>query len=190
MKISALIIILMSFATVARADMKLGLEVGMTFSNVSGPSDVTPSNRTGLAAGLSFEFPIAPIFAMQLEALFVQRGVDLARAGSSTLTASYNSLEFPLLAKLKLPGDVSPFLVAGPVAYFNLSKSLTLSTPPGTTAITFSPKTFDFGVALGGGVDFGPIFATLRYTFGITNLDENSSDFKSRGVHLLAGLRF
>jgi hypothetical protein len=43
-----------------------------------------------------------PIFSIQPEAVFVQRNVTLAQAGTIQLDAKYNSLEFPLLAKLKL----------------------------------------------------------------------------------------
>jgi hypothetical protein len=173
-----------------RQPVRIGIEAGMTFSNVRAPADVTPSNRAGLAVGLNAEFPLAAYLSIQPELLFVQRGVNLARVGSASLDAKYNSLEIPLLAKVRLNYAVSPFLVAGPVAIWNISRSVVGSTPNDAAGINFNPNTFDFGVALGGGVDIGPFFATLRYTLGITNLDENSADFQSRGVHLLAGLRF
>lgn len=168
----------------------VGVQAGMTFSNVSGPSDVRASNRSGLAAGLNVEVPVGAYVSVQPELLFVQRGVNLAKAGNISVDAKYNSLEVPVLAKLRLNGPVSPFLVAGPVLIWNISRSLEASGPGGTGGINFSPKTLDFGATIGAGLDVGPVFATARYTVGITDLDENSADWKSRGVHVLAGLRF
>jgi hypothetical protein len=169
---------------------RVGIEAGMTFSTVRAPSDVTPSNRTGLAAGVNVEIPVTAYFSIQPEALFVQRGADLATVGNTRFTASYNSLEFPVLAKLKIPGSVSPFLAAGPVGIWNISRSVEAAGPGGGAALAFNPRTFDFGVGLAAGLDIGPFFATVRYTVGITDLDENSADWRSRGVHALAGLRF
>ncbi len=174
----------------SRQPVRVGIEAGMTFSNVSAPADVTPSNRTGLAVGLNVEIPLGEFFALQPELLFVQRGVNLAKVGNLSVDAKYNSLELPLLAKVRLKFPVSPYLVAGPVAIWNISRSVVGSTSGSATGINFNPKTLDFGFAVGGGVDVGPVFASVRYTVGISNLDENSADWKSRGVHVLAGLRF
>jgi len=176
--------------TVETQPVRLGIEAGMTFSNVSGPADVSTSNRSGLAAGVNVELPLGAYVALQPELLFVQRGVNLAKAGNLSVDAKYNSLELPLLGKLRLNGPVSPYLVAGPVAIWNISRTLEASGPSGSEGISFKPKTFDFGATLGAGVDVGPVFATVRYTVGITELNENSADWKSRGWHLLAGLRF
>ncbi len=173
-----------------RQPVRIGVEAGMTFSNVSAPKDVTPSNRQGLAVGVNVEVPVEEYLSLQPELLFVQRGANLAKVGSLSVDAKYNSLELPLLAKVRLNGPVSPFLVGGPVAIWNISRSVVASTPSGATGIGFNPKSFDFGAAVGGGLDVGPFTAQVRYTFGLTNLDENSADWKSRGVHVLAGLRF
>jgi len=168
---------------------RLGVQAGMTFSSVSAPSDVTPSNRTGLAAGLALEVPLMTGFSLQPEALFVQRGADLMRAGSASVKIAYNSLEFPLLAKLKIGEAIAPFLVAGPVGIFNFSSSVEASDGSTSVGWAYSPKTFDLGFAIGAGIDIGPLFTTIRYTAGISDLDTNSVSYQSRGVHLLGGVR-
>jgi len=168
---------------------RLGVQAGMTFSQVSTPSDVSASNRTGLAAGLNLEIPIMYGFSIQPEALFVQRGAELAKVGSGTLSVRTNSLEIPVLAKVKFGEDVAPFIVAGPVGIFNLGNSVTASDGTSGVAWGYNPRTFDLAVAVGAGIDLGPLFATIRYTAGVTQLDENSAAWKSRGVHLLGGLR-
>lgn len=175
--------------TYSRPSPRLGVEAGMTFSQVSTPSDVSASNRTGLAAGLNFEIPIVYGFSIQPEALFVQRGAELAKVGSANLSVRTNSLEIPVLAKVKIGEDVAPFLAAGPVAIFNLGTSISASDGTSGVAYGYNPRTFDLAFALGAGIDVGPLFATIRYTMGITQLDENVAAWKSRGVHLLGGLR-
>lgn len=169
--------------------VKIGFEAGMTFSNVTAPKDVAPSNRSGLAAGINFEVPVGSVFSIQPEALIVQRGSDLLTAGNVRFTAKYTSLEVPLLLKAKLGGDSGPFLLAGPVAIFNLSKSVEAVGPSNGASIGFNPKTVDFAVSVGAGLDLGPFFASARYLVGVSNLSDDSAEWKSRGVHLLVGIR-
>lgn len=178
-----------SMEMVSTKSVHLGVEAGMTFSSVSSPSDIQASNRAGFAAGANIEFPLAPMLSAQLEALYVQRGANLVTAGNVEFNIKSDSLEIPLLAKLTLNETVSPYLIAGPVAIFNLNNRIEAATPGGTTTLNYDPKTVDFGVALGAGVDLGPVFVAGRYTFGITELNNNSAGWKSRGVHILAGVR-
>jgi hypothetical protein len=177
------------FAASGEQRLRVGFEAGMTFSGLSTPKDILPENRSGFAAGVSFEVPIVPIFSIQPEAVFVQRNVTLAQAGTIQLDAKYNSLEFPLLAKLKLDQPISPYLVAGPVMILNISRSVEARGPNNQSTVSFNPRTVDFALAFGGGVDIGPFFAQARYMLGVAELDENSAEWRSRGFHILAGLR-
>ena len=179
----------MSTETIETNRIRLGFQGGMTFSNVVAPRDTTPSNRTGLAAGVNLDIPVVSFFSIQPEALFVQRGANLVTTSDVHFTVKYNSLEFPVFAKLKVPGSISPFLVGGPVAILNLSKSVEVTSPSGGASLGFTPNTFDLDMAVGGGVDLSAFFATLRYSVGISNLDQNSSEWKSRGIYVLVGLR-
>ncbi len=169
---------------------RLGIQGGATFSNVSGPSDINSSNRTGLAVGVNLEIPVGAYTSFQPEVVFVRRGVELGNINSARLVAEYDSLQIPLFAKLSFDPDFSPFLVAGPVVTFNLASRLQASSPAGTSEISFNPKTYELGVALGGGLDVGPFFANIRYLWGLTDLDDATSDWKSRGLDILAGVRF
>ena len=52
---------------------------------------------------------------------------------------------------------------------------------------------FDFGVAMGGGVEFGSIVVDGRYTLGLTDIDKDKSDTvttKNRTISVTAGFRF
>lgn len=168
----------------------LGIQAGATFSNASGPSDIQTENRTGLAVGLNLGIPLSSYTSLQPELMFVRRGVELASVNSVRVSADYDSIQVPLLAKLHFDPVFSPFLVFGPVATFNVSSRVNVTTPAGTTTAGFNPKTFELGVTAGGGIDVGPFFASIRYLWGLTDLDDATSDWKSRGLDVLAGVRF
>ncbi len=171
---------------------RLGVQVGAAFSNVSGPNELNTSNRTGFAAGARVAVPLSPYLSLQPEATFVQRGATFAQAGGYSITAKYNTLQVPVLLKATLPVQpVSPYLTAGPVAFFNLSSSVDANTPGGTAASAgFNPKTVEFGASIGAGIDIGPVFVAANYLIGLTELDEDSAQYHSRGVQLLGGVQF
>jgi opacity protein-like surface antigen len=178
-----------SMEMVSTKTLHVGVEAGMTFSNINSPSDIQTTNRTGFAAGALIELPLAPLLSAQLEALYVQRGANVVTAGNLEYSIKSDTLEIPVFAKLTLNESISPFLIAGPVAIFNLNNRVELNTPGSTTSLGYDPKTVDFAVAFGGGVDLGPVFLSARYTLGITELNSNSVGWKSRGFNILAGVR-
>lgn len=168
---------------------RLGIQAGPTFSNVNGPSDVSTSNRTGIAVGLALDVPMTNYVSLQPELMYERRGVELGSVSSARFVANYDSLQIPLFLKVKFAPDSSPFLIGGPRLTINLNKSVEVQIPAGSTSVGFDARTYELGVAVGGGVDIGPIFATIRYHLGLTDLDENSTDWKSRGLDILAGVR-
>jgi opacity protein-like surface antigen len=171
---------------------RLGIQAGATFSDVSSPADINSENRSGLAVGVRMEVPLTPYFAVQPEALFVQRGVTLVSAGNTRLTSKFNTIEVPILLKAKLPSQISPYLTAGPVAFFNISQSTELTSPIGGGSASFEPRTFELGVSLGAGVDVGPVFLAANYLIGLTDLDDAGAggSYQSRGVQVLGGVQF
>jgi hypothetical protein len=169
---------------------RIGVEAGATFSNVSSPADINAENRSGLAAGVKMEVPFTHYLAIQPEVLFVQRGATLISAGNARLVTKYNTIEVPVLLKASLPTKVSPYLTAGPIMFFNVSSSAQASTPAGTATASFQPRTFEFGVSLGGGVEFGPVFLAANYLVGLTDINETGASYQSRGVQVLGGVQF
>jgi hypothetical protein len=100
-----------------------------------------------------------------------------------------NSLEVPVLLKVKVNQDMSPYLAVGPVFTWNIDNKVEAQTPAGTTAIGYSPKSWDLGATAGVGADIGPVTGSVRYLWGLTSLDKNSADFKARGLYVLLGVR-
>lgn len=175
--------------TIYSRPIRIGVQAGMAFSDVDTPRDLNPSNRTGLAVGLNLEASLSPIFAIQPEIQYVQRGFSVVNASNVKVSAKYDSIEVPVLAKFTIGSEITPHLVAGPVVIFNVNKSVQFDTPGATGALGFNPRTVDFAVAAGAGMDVGPFFASARFLLGIVDINESSAQYRSRGIQLLAGLR-
>lgn len=171
--------------------IQIGVEAGMLVNQISGPKDLNISNRSGLAAGLVLDFPLSETFAVRTEGIYQRRSSQLARAGTAELTASADSIYVPVMLRWSpIKATVSPFVLAGPTVTFNVNNSIEGGTREAAAAAGYDPNTFEFGAAVGGGLDIGPAFAVARYTWGITELSRNDADFKNRGFQLMAGLRF
>jgi len=179
-------------SSVETADSRLlsvGVEAGLTFSDMNAPEGISTSNRTGFALGVNVDMPITRQISIQPEALFIQRSSSFTLPGNATFLSKRNSIEIPVFVKLRLDAPISPFVFAGPVATFNVSSSVEAETPVGGIAAGFNARNFDYGAAFGVGLDLQPFFATARYTVGISDLNEDSAEWKSRGFNLLAGIR-
>ncbi len=176
-----------------------GVKAGIDFANISssgGGVSVSPSNRTGFIVGVFADLPVAPHFAIQPEALYVMKGASLALdviGFSGTGTVKFDYLEIPVLAKVSVPtsSEAVPYVFAGPTFSFLLRAKATATGFPDTD-VKSDFKTTDVGIAFGGGVQFGMFLAELRYTLGLTNIDNTNSGIteKNRALAIMAGIRF
>jgi hypothetical protein len=139
--------------------------------------------KAGLNLGAFISIPAGPMLAIQPEAFFSQKG-----AKTGTTKISYNYLEVPLLLKLSpsLPGDfVRPIFFAGP------SAGILLSAKAGDFDLKDEMKNADFGLVIGGGVEFGKLSLDARYNLGLSSIDkavENvKSDVKNRAITVMIG---
>lgn len=171
--------------------IQVGVQAGMLVNQLQGPEDLRISNRSGLAAGIVVDVPLNEMFAVRTEALYQRRSSTLAQAGGAELVTNSDSIYVPVMLRWSpIQATVSPFLMAGPTLTFNVNNSVEGGNRQAAAAVGYDPRTFEFGAAVGGGVDVGPVFAAARYTLGITDVSQNNADFASRGFQFLAGLRF
>jgi hypothetical protein len=186
----------------------LGFKVGLNGANVSLDPDEDTSIRLGLVGGGVLSFMVHDAFAIQLEALYSQKGADVddIDGGSGTLAVDY--FEVPLLAKVMVPtgGNVRPVFFVGPAVAFEISCSISAEAMGVSVDVDcdasgldggLERKKTDFGILGGAGleVDAGPVVVTFegRYNFGLTNLDDSGDpgfSIKSRTFSILAGLLF
>ncbi|MEP6766410.1 MAG: porin family protein [Gemmatimonadaceae bacterium] len=184
---------------------RIGITAGATFSNVRTSTDLNLSNRTGSTFGVSLQLPLGETFTLQPELLFINKG---SKFSSTSINGNFrlDYVEVPLLLRYDISrGAIGPHVYAGPSVGFNVgcnvSGTLTSSAVTSTdcTKDNFKPKSLDYGITVGGGVDFnlGGLAATggVRYGIGLADIrSDNSAEFRDR-VHngvlsLYVGLLF
>lgn len=175
-----------------------GAKAGVTLATVSQDPEGLSSwgYRVGLAAGGYVALPLGSRLAIQAEGLFAQKGAKADDDGLVT-TLKLDYVEVPVLVKYALThgGARSIHVFGGPSVAFKVRSRATASF--GDTTIDTDEdenvENVDFGVAAGGGVDFGKWSIDGRYTFGLSNLTKNDPDegkLRSRAISILAGVRF
>jgi len=171
--------------------IQIGVEAGMLINQLNGPEDLKVGNRSGLAVGVVVDAPLSETLAVRVEGIYQRRSSTLAKAGGAELVANSDSINVPVMLRWSpIKAVVSPYVMAGPTVTFNVNNSVEGGTAQNAAALGYDPQTFEFGAAVGGGVDVGPAFAAARYNLGLTELGNNNAEFRSRGFQLLAGLRF
>ncbi len=176
--------------TNASARPHLGVQVGANFETASTPSAISSRTHTGYSVGVVADFPVAGVFSIQPELNYTRRGIELANIGGASAGVNYHSIELPVLAKVAFLDGIRPYVFAGPMGVWNVSTELTGSFSGATGSSSFNPKTFDIAAVAGVGIEIGSLFANARYVLGLTDINSNSAEWKSRGFKLLAGLKF
>ena len=147
--------------------------------------------RTGLAAGLSLEVRPSDRGFWQVEVLFHQKGVRNLLRIDDEIRVDY--LEIPWLMHMDVwqgNRQRAIFFTAGPVLAFRLRASY--EDEGIREDITDDTSAFDFGLAVGGGVEFGRVRIETRYTWGQRRVFEDGElegAFRNRSLMLLAGFR-
>ena len=170
--------------------VEAGIKGGVNFANQSvDPSDLEPDNsRTGLALGGYVGIPVMPSFKIQPEALFMMKG----DAGSNEDTYKLNYVEVPVLAKIGFlsQSPAHPSLFAGPSVAFNTTAKADAA---GTEVdLKDATNTVDFGLVVGGGVDFSKVGIDVRYSRGLSNVAKDSGDttVNNSVISLMGTFRF
>jgi hypothetical protein len=190
-----------SAALAQKSEVHFGVLAGGVFAKVGGKDveSVDIKTRVGLAAGGFVTIGVSKNFAIEPEALFVQKGAKEEETGE-TLSLKVSYVEVPVLLKLRFPGSgtVVPHVYAGPYVAFKAGCNL-----KGTAgSITISGKcededvhikSTDFGATFGGGVDVGRAIIDVRYDLGFSKIGDDTSgdnDIKNRAFYLLVGWTF
>lgn len=219
--IAALVLVLFfSESLFAQIPIKIGGRAGINLASASFDPDIpdvlSKSNRTGFLIGGSLEFSVSGPISIQVEPMYIQKGVILEGSNVQVQTdqqivtvPSYKQtskvafIEIPILVKIKLiPIGVKPYLIGGPFIGFNLSATQLLEAQGFESQdldVKDNTSSTDFGVLIGGGIEFpvAPLVSVLidgRYSLGLTDLDKSAdqpgvdSKAKSRGIQIVAGI--
>ena len=191
--------------------ISIGFEGGLSIANATLSPDVaapaSKSSRTGLVAGGLAEFGVASGFFISAEVLYLQGGVKVTDPNGNALgfvgdaTLKFDFISIPISAKYKFPiegSTVKPFIFGGANVGFNM-KAEAEATSGGqtfTVDIKNSTESVDFGLQVGGGIEFEAshginVVLGGRYQLGLKDLDKSAgSEAKSQNILITAGLSF
>lgn len=164
--------------------VQFGIKGGANFSNFNGGADGIDykwESKTGFYAGALAEIKLLPNFSLQPEALFSSQGVKVE--GADDFNLDYISV--PVLAKFYLISDRLS-IEAGPQFSFLINESKKAF----NDVIDGDPDTQSFDFAVAGGASLkiaGGLFASARYTIGLT---EASKNYETKNAVFQVGLGY
>lgn len=187
---------------VAAQGPAFGVLGGITSSNVTIDGEVISfslDSRTAITGGLSVQFPLGSMLALEIDALYTEKGTKISDGGDSAeLKLSY--IDVPVLLRYTLgTAEAKPFVLAGG------SLGLKLDCKVGATSGSVSAnadctdineddqKGLDLGFTFGGGVAFNRFSVQARYTMSLGDIFDDNDDTvtsKNKALFLLAGFAF
>ncbi len=187
--------LLLAAAPLAQAQTTFGLTAGLNVANLSFDGDdalddiLDKGPRLGFVGGVFADVALTPQLAFHPEVLYSQKGYKLSADDgqmSGSITARVDYLEVPLLLAYRIPvgqNGLAVGLEAGPTLAYKLSSGISCGGDipddacddlEGDDDFGDNVRDFDFGIAGGVTVGAGPFGVGLRYTQGLTTIDETS----------------
>ena len=202
-----------SLAAPAGAQASVGLKAGLNTSFFSGDDANDSGARLGFVGGLTTRYAVNPAVAVQLEALYSQKGEsldgDVLDPGRDyTIDTRISYLEVPVSLRFGVP--LSPLLDAGVSVggYVGIPVSSEVSAdgdvPRGIQDdiddLDVEANT-DYGALIGVDLGSGPFFVDARYTLGLADVTDfdpvfgegtsgDGLDRKNQVVSFTLGYRF
>jgi hypothetical protein len=192
----AVAVVLASAAPSFGQGLSAGVKGGGSFTTVKfeGEPDAT-SGRWLPAAGAFFVVPFAWGVSLQPEAVYAMKGARLRGPGAQpSLLLDY--LEIPVLARVSMrAGGRTIFAVGGAAPAFCVRARTRTKFGSSTEEIDIldEVRRFDAGLVGGAGIEIGRLVVDGRYTFGLINVDKETSDIahaQNRALTITAGWRF
>jgi hypothetical protein len=177
------------FTNSARAQAGFGIRGGVNFANLNN-TDV--DSHTGLLLGLYFDNSIVGnLLLLQPAVFYTQKGFE---AAGDIYRIDYIEIPVQLRFNFVNPTSILPFIYAGPYVGFKINTSFpgeSVSTPAGVVSFNNggNVKNTDFGVSVGGGIDFGHLNLGVRYDAGLTHVFKDS-DAKNGVFSIVAGIGY
>ena len=177
----------------------LGVKAGINLASQSTGSDdgddAGLKSLRGIVAGVFATLPVTSWLDVQPEVLYSVKGSSFEDTGiRSDVLVDY--LEVPLLARFSIRGGrIGYYVAGGPFTAFRM-RARTRTVFPGATEeidIGDEVQRLDYGLAAGGGVEFGALVVDGRYTHGLKDVDKDTSDsikVTNRSVSITLGFRF
>lgn len=201
-------VLLFTAAPLFAEGMMFGIKGGLNMSNLSGDEatieDTDPSMKMGFGGGVFFNYAFTELFAVQVEALYMQKGATYEWSEgdeSGSLDAKIDYIEVPLLLKVNIPteGKIKPAIFAGPTFGFLMSSKL--SGDGVDEDMKDTTESMDIGILggleIGYKMEKGMIFLGASYEVGMMTIakteegDEGDApDIKNTNIGIYLGYGF
>lgn len=197
---SALVVSLVLHQEVnAQMTTKAGIKGGLNVSNLY-LEDVSDENaRLGAHIGLFAQFLSAGVVGFQTELLYSTKGTvgQYYGAFDQEVKYNFNYIDLPVLAVFKV-GETVEIHAGGYASYLlgaNISYEGDLAN--GSDEIDKDQlKSYDYGLALGVGINVGPVQIGARYNYGLVEIADSDNarallgDSKNSCAQLFAAFAF
>ena len=202
--VCAVMVILAGGASTAVAqERQVGAKAGVNAASLAGDgSDSYNDPRLGFLAGGFTVLPVRGPIAIQLEALFSQKGAKLSVNEDLEATLELDYLDIPVMLRFQAPasGSTRLHIFGGPSVGYRMGARSKISDSTFNFAegsidnIEDDIERFDFGIVAGAGVDIGRrIVVDARYSWGLSTVNKDTSEgieIKNRVFSIMAGVRF
>lgn len=199
----AIVTLLGSAVHVSAQEQHVGLKIGAIFASGAIETPLGSEGygwKGGVSGGGFAVAQVAQHLAIQIEALFAPKGTTL-ETGFDEVTSklSLDWLEIPVMARAfgSLAPNRSLHVFAGP--YVGMRVNAKAETRVSGTIssgvredVSDEFRFFDFGFALGAGMDIGRrLVVDGRYSWGLRDVEKtDEAVYKNRALTILAGVRF
>lgn len=179
------------FTTAISAQTKIGLKLGINFSNLYGSDVGETSTLSGISAGAYFSYKFSNIFEIQPEVYYSRKGAK-EKGVTETETFDYDFaldyIEVPLLFKVSFPIEkllIRPIVFAGPAISFNTNAKISRVINGYAYDVNYDyVKSTEVSLILGTGIsipskhyDWG---FDLRYILGLTKIDDSGENLNAK----------
>ncbi len=182
-------------------EIHYGIKGGVGLAKAWG-DDVSDDAKFKLGAniGAFMNYRLHEMFVVQPEVFYAMKGWEEEPEGLDAITVKMDYVDIDVLAKLTVPmeGMVKPCVFVGP--YLGINVAATWEVGDESEDID-NAKSTDFGVVMGGGVDFELengilIILDVRYSLGLTNIfeaaegEDEEPNVKNNSIIFMGGVAF
>lgn len=183
------------------AGAAVGFKGGYALSKFAVTGEAPPIPLVNLKApvgGVFFGIGFG-LFSIQPEILYVRMGTRMQEAGSPDwMEIRLDYVQVPLLLKVNvMPGPISPMIYGGPYGAYRIAAKGVISGVSGSTDIGDQYAKTDYGIIVGGGLDFKlaviKLSAEARYNLGLANIavdPDPGTSVKNKSLMFLVGIAF
>lgn len=202
--LSVLSIIVLLFTVNTSAQIHFGLKAGVNISNLNGSDAGDTDSRTGFLGGAFLTYDFSNMFSIQPEAFYSMKGAKQTETyygETITGTLKLDYIEIPVLLKLNIPleggSTVRPSIFVGPALDIKVASTVEVeSGGQSASADLENVSSTDFGLVFGGALGFDvsghELGFDVRYTLGLTTIDDSGSnaDVKNGVISIAAYFGF